>query len=59
MVKVPGSFIDTVLWPEFQQLEEALTRYLADVTDRIIREEVHGEGGEVDERVDPMQLPGK
>ena len=59
MVKVPGSFIDTVLWPEFQQLEEALTRYLADVTDRIIREEVHGEGGEADERVDPMQLPGK
>ena len=59
MVKVPSSFIDTVLWPEFQQLQDALTSYLAEVTDRIIREEVHGEGGEADEMVDPTHLPGK
>lgn len=58
MVKAPASFIDGVLWPEFQQLEDALTSYLADVTDRIIREEVHGEGGGAEEVVEPPQLRG-
>jgi hypothetical protein len=31
------------LWPEYQQLKEALDRYLNDATDRIIREEVYGD----------------
>lgn len=53
MVKAPRSFIDRVLWPEFRELEDALTGYLADVTDRIIREEVHGEGGDADETDEP------
>lgn len=41
MLKAPAAFIDQVLWPEYQELSEALGRYLEAVTSRIIREEVH------------------
>ncbi|SOD97267.1 hypothetical protein [Caenispirillum bisanense] len=59
MIKAPRTFIDTVFWPEFSQLDDALTSYLAEVTDRVIREEVHGEGGGADEVADPPQIPGR
>ncbi|MBB4267841.1 hypothetical protein [Roseospira visakhapatnamensis] len=49
LVKGPPSFIDGVLWPEFQELNRVLSSYLAEITDRLIREEVHGETGEADE----------
>lgn len=49
LVKGPPSFIDGVLWPEFEQLNDVLSSYLAEITDRLIREEVHGETGEADE----------
>lgn len=41
VVRAPRSFIDSVFWPEFQELNQALSNYLVDVTDRLIREEVH------------------
>ncbi len=46
VIKAPQSFIETVLWPEFQQLNAALTQYLNEVTDRLIREEVHADTAE-------------
>ena len=49
IIKGPRSFIEQVLWPEFEQLNSALVAYLADITERVIREEVHGETGEADE----------
>ena len=49
LIRVPRSFIEQVLWPEFEQLNSALVAYLADITERVIREEVHGETGEADE----------
>jgi hypothetical protein len=45
-------------WPEFQQLNLALAAYLFEVTDKVIREEVHGETAEADEVADPAALPG-
>ena len=53
VIKAPKMFVDAVLWPEFQELNAALVAYLSDVTERVIREEVHretGEAEEVDER---------
>ena len=50
MLHAPEPFIREVLWPEFEQLSVALTGYLTEVTERIIREEVHGETGEAEER---------
>ena len=42
-------FQKKVLQPEFEELNDALTAYLAEITDKVIREEVHGETGDVDE----------
>ncbi len=49
MLRVPQAFVDQVLWPEFQQLNKALAQYLNDVTDRVIREEVHRDTSEAPE----------
>ena len=50
MVRVPKSFVDKTLWPEYQELREALDDYLNDATERIIREEVYRDAGEASER---------
>lgn len=50
MVRVPRSFVARTLWPEYQELREALDEYLNEATERIIREEVHGDAEEAAER---------
>lgn len=50
MVRVPKSFVDATLWPEYLQLSSALDEYLNEATERIIREEVYGDAGEAAER---------
>ena len=45
MVRAPRSFIDNTLWPEYLELQAALHEYLADATERIIREEVYRDAG--------------
>ena len=57
MLRVPKGFIDQVLWPEFQELNKALTQYLNEVTTRVIREEVHRDTSEATEV--PQALPAK
>jgi hypothetical protein len=49
MITAPASFVDTVLWPEFQELNAALREYLEAATNRIIREEVFRDAGEAPE----------
>lgn len=49
IVKGPKSFLETVLWAEFRELDAALVDYLSEITERVIREEVHGETGDADE----------
>lgn len=56
MVRVPQAFVDQVLWPEFQELNNALTQYLTDVTDHVIREEVHRDTSEATEMVQALPL---
>ena len=53
MVRSPQSFVDGVLWPEFQQLEPVLQSYLAEVTERVIREAIHGESGDAETVAEP------
>ena len=50
MVRVPKSFVDKTLWPEYQELRAALDDYLNNATERIIREEVYRDAGEASER---------
>jgi hypothetical protein len=56
IVRAPKSFIDKVLWPEFEELSAALTAYLSEITEKVIREEVHGETGEADEVDEPRRI---
>jgi hypothetical protein len=58
MLNVPRSFVDQTLWPEFAALDRELRAYLAGVTERVIREAVHGDTAEADEREEPAALPG-
>ena len=55
MIKVPQSFVQQVLWPEFQELNAALIAYL-EITENVIREEVHGETGDAEELDEPARI---
>lgn len=50
MVRVPRSFVDKTLWPEYLQIKIALDEYLTEATERIIREEVYRDTREARER---------
>ena len=56
IIKGPRSFIEQTLWPEFQDLSAALSAYLSEITERLIREEVHGETSDAEERDEPKRL---
>jgi hypothetical protein len=56
ILKGPKSFIEQVLWAEFQQLNAALIAYLSEITEKVIREEVHGETGEAEEVDEPVRI---
>ncbi len=56
MIKAPQSFMEQVLWPEFQELNAALIDYLSEITDKVIREEVHKETGEAEEVDEPTKI---
>jgi hypothetical protein len=50
VVKVARSFVDEVLWPEFQQVNATLRSHLDAVTNRIIHKAIYGVDVEVEER---------
>jgi hypothetical protein len=56
MVKVPKPFVDETLWPEYQQIDNALRTYLDEVTNRIIADVLHGDSSEAAEVAQPAQL---
>jgi hypothetical protein len=49
IIKAPAGFVNTVLWPEFEELSEALTAHLLEITEKIIREEVHASTEDAEE----------
>lgn len=46
MVRVPRSFVNETLWPEFLELSKVLEGYLEDVTRRVIAQAVHDDAAE-------------
>ena len=56
MLRAPRGFVDTILWPEFSALHQALSTYLNDATERIIRDEVYGDTAEAEEVDEPARL---
>jgi len=49
MVRAPRGFSETVLWPEFTQLNQALQAFLGEVTLKVIHEEIHSDASEARE----------
>jgi len=56
MARVPVSFVDQTLWPEFTQLDDVLKSYLDEVTERVIRNGIFADNSEVEERTAQQQL---
>ncbi|MGE0627833.1 MAG: hypothetical protein AB7O43_08395 [Hyphomicrobiaceae bacterium] len=56
LLKGPPTFLQSVLWPEFQQLSAELSRFLAETTRRVITEEVYRDAGDAEEVPDPHQV---
>lgn len=56
IVRAPASFVQMTLWPEFEELSEALTSHLDEITRKIIREEVHEATQDAEEVGEPRQL---
>ena len=56
MVRVPKRFVDETLWPEFQQLSATLRVYLDEITERVVREVLHGDSSEAEEVATPRAL---
>ena len=56
LLKGPETFLQGVLWPEFQELSRELSKFLADITQRVISEEVFADTGDATEVPEPRQL---
>ncbi len=50
MAMVTRTFVDEVLWPEFQELNRTLRAHLDSITQRIIAQAIHGDHADAEER---------
>ncbi len=46
MARLPKSFVDQTLWPEYTELSKILTTYLNDMTQRVIAQAIHADSTE-------------
>lgn len=56
-VVAPATFQHNVLWPEFLSLSAELEKHLEEVTNRVVRETIHGDVSEAAEGEAPKALP--
>lgn len=50
MARVTETFVNEVLWPEFQELNKLLRSHLDAVTKRIVAQAIHGDLGDAEQR---------
>ena len=50
MARVPVSFVNETLWPEFQELNNTLRSYLDEVIDRVITTGIYADSSEAEVR---------
>lgn len=50
MARVPVSFVNETLWPEFQELNKTLRSYLDEGTDRVITTGIYTDSSEAEVR---------
>lgn len=54
MLKAPRRFLESVLWPQFSDLDSELKAYLGEVTRKIIRDEIWADASEAAEVPDAL-----
>jgi hypothetical protein len=55
MVRVPKTFVDEILWPHYQALNQELTEYLNQATQKIIGQEIHQDTTDAQEIVQLLE----
>ena len=48
MANVSKTFVDEILWPEFQELNKTLRSYIDGITNKVISETIHADSSEAD-----------
>ena len=56
-VVAPETFHHRTLWPEYLALAEELGKHLEEITERVVREAIHGDMSEAAEGDAPKALP--
>jgi hypothetical protein len=56
MTRVPTRFVDEVLWPEFDQLDDELHDYLREVTQRIVSKALGADTSDAEVIDEPRRL---
>ena len=61
MARLPRTFVDETLWPEFEELDRTLHSYLDEVTNRVITEGIYADYSEAEVRKESntMQIESK
>lgn len=57
VVLAPVTFHHRTLWPAYLALADELDAHLSEITERVVREAIHGDVSEADERAEPKALP--
>ncbi|GMR24493.1 MAG: hypothetical protein BMS9Abin37_3045 [Acidobacteriota bacterium] len=57
MARMPTTFVDETLWPEFKEISDTLQRYLSEVTERVVSEVLHEDSSDADVVLEPRKLP--
>ncbi len=50
LARMPASFLNQILWPEFVELERVLRAHLEMITERVIHEAIHANSSEAEVR---------
>ncbi|HET6884287.1 MAG TPA: hypothetical protein VFI31_29310 [Pirellulales bacterium] len=59
MARVPKRFVDETLWPEFEQINNELNRFLNATTDRVIKAAIFPDDSDAETRTAPAALPSE
>ena len=58
MARVPVSFVEETLWPEYQELDQTLHAYLEEVTERVIASGIYQDSSEAEVRQKVLEGDG-
>lgn len=56
IVRAPETFLNTVLWPEFEEINAAPSEHLAQVINKVTREAVYRDTEDADELPEPAKI---